>query len=197
MDRTFTITCCAATLALSGAALAGCGITHRYRLEGFDADRAALTQSAERRVVVVFAPPEFPEIQETGADGHTFVFEDLPSFYERALRSALRERVATVDVVRGAAPPGYDAYLYPSLELRASADLFRKECAATYGLRVEDASHRVLARESSRGERSFVAIASADEACKIAMLSVFDQVTYPVLGAIDRLSQSAGGEAAP
>lgn len=177
------------------ACLSGCAFTHHLRLEGFDADPVPLTNSARRRVVIVVDPAALPSTQTTSADGHTFVFEELDGFYERALRSALRERVASVEVARGPAPPGYDAYVYPSLTLDMSASLVMKECAADYGLRVEDGAGRVLAEQRALGRHSFGVIGSADNACTLAMLQAFGEVTNPVLSAIDRVAgPTAGGE---
>ncbi len=176
----------AAVILMLVVVASGCSFTHRIRLQGADLDPVPLSRSARTRVAIVLAPPEFATTQETSTDGHTFIFEDLNIFYERAFRSALQGRVATLDFVPNATP-GYDAYVFPSLSLQASG-AFVHQCSATYGLRVVDGRGRTLAAQTAQGQHPFGPISAAEAACTVAMLQAYAEVTLPVLGSLDAIA---------
>jgi hypothetical protein len=162
------------------------GCTHTYNIKGFDADRAQLQNAKDKKVAVVFAPDQFKKNITINADGHTFIFQNNDEFYRQAYGSALNGVVAKADFHATNPGPGYDVYLYPGLSLEITRDFTTKTCVANYSLAAKDAAGAELARQTKTGNREFVVIANAENACKIAMLEVFDAVTYPVLRAIDK-----------
>ena len=167
------------------ALLAGCSTTHTHVLAGFDADPARLRNSRAKKAAVVFLEPDLKSRYESATEGHAFVFEDARGFYRQAYASALKDSVASVEFLTEEPASGYDYYLYPRLDLAVKTTLVTKSCQADYALTVKDGAKRVKAARSKRGKRDFQVIANADEACRIAMLQAFDEVTYGALREAD------------
>ena len=159
--------------------------THVYTLQGFNADSAQLGNAKNKKVAIIFSADKFARDITIAADGHTFIFQENDRFYKQAYSSALMGGVASTDFHTSHPGPGYDVYLYPGLSLEISTSFTTKTCKATYSLEAKDAQGARLALESKSGTYNFVVIANADNACKIAMLNTFDDVTYPVFKAID------------
>lgn len=169
------------------AALLSCmGCTHVYTLQGFNADAANLSSAKQKKVAIIFSTDRFATSVEIAADGHTFIFQENDRFYKQAYSSALLGSVAQTEFHRSHPGPGYDVYLFPSLALEITSSFTTKTCRATYGLEAVDSAGASLIKKSQNGTHDFVVIANADNACKIAMLNIFDEVTYPVLRAIDQ-----------
>ena len=166
--------------------LLGSGCTHVYNLKGFDADRVELQNAKDKKVAVIFGAEQFKKNITINADGHTFIFQNNDQFYRQAYGSALNGVVAKADFHSTNPGPGYDVYLYPGLSLEITRDFTKKTCVARYSLAAKDAAGAELARQVQTGDREFTVIANAENACKIAMIEIFDAVTYPVLRSIDK-----------
>lgn len=164
--------------------LAAC--THSYTLKGFDADPAQLKKSKTKKVAVVFEEPKFLQQYESSADGHTWQFVQTDIFYRQAYSSALRDSVESVEYFYEKPATGYDVYLYPKLQLDITSSFMTKTCKANYGLVAKDKKGRTIAEKEKSGEHNFSLVANAENACKIAMLRTFDEVTYGVLKTIDK-----------
>lgn len=163
------------------------GCAHTYRVEGFDADRANLRNSQNKKIAVVFAEPEFKRRYEASVEGHSFVFEDLKAFYEQAYSSALAGSVASVEYFTAEPKGDYDVYLYPSLSLNMRSRFLAKLCSVEYGLIARDRSKNEIAKRSEGVEHPFAGMTFGEPktACKIAMLKSFAPVTYDVFKRID------------
>lgn len=174
-----------AWIALAACAALTTACTHEYQLVPFAASAAPLQKSRTKRVAVVLVEPLVLERYETSTDGHTFVFESAPAFFEQLFRSALANSVAQVQFFRAPAPAGFDAYVFPELSLEASG-MMSHTCAARYGLSVKDGAGRIVAQRQLRTEETFVPIAAAGQACTTAVTSAFNTLTYPILSTLDQ-----------
>jgi hypothetical protein len=161
--------------------------SHAYQIKGFDADPANLKSSKNKKVAVVFLEPEFRHQYISSSQGHKFIFENTKAFYEQAYTSALRDSVSSVEFFTKAPGPGFDIYLYPELKLEVKSKGLGSVCEAEYELVSKDKNGREIARLSKSSDHSFMLIANANEACTIAMLNTFDEVTYGIFQSMDGL----------
>jgi hypothetical protein len=159
--------------------------THEVDLMPPRTTTATLAKSASKRIAVVMGEAAIKPTYETSTDGHTWIFRKAPAYYRGAFAAALRERVGTVEFFdKAPVPPGFDAYIYPTMALAAHGAL-PHQCKVEFTVAIVDVGGRPVVRKVAAIEESFMAVADAERACSVAMSATFNATAYVALASLD------------
>jgi hypothetical protein len=170
------------TLLVGVAILTSC--THTFLLPAHSSPPLSLPRARDKRVAVVLLPRNVHTSYESSTDGHTFILNDVPSFYQAALRSALKGSVEDVQFFLSVPTVPFDAYVYPEARIE-TAGYFPHRCTVQFAVTVLDGWGRVMAREKAEAVGTFVPVAAAGDACLQAMRESFDAVSAKGVRTLD------------
>jgi hypothetical protein len=170
------------TLLGSAAILTSC--THAFILPAHSSPPLSLARGHDKRVAVVLLPRNVHTSYQSSTDGHTFILNDVPSFYQAAFRSALKGSVADVQFFLSVPTVPFDAYVYPEARIETSGYLSHS-CTVQFAVTVLDGWGRVMAREKAEAVGKFAPVAGAGDACAQAMRESFDAVSAKGVRTID------------
>jgi hypothetical protein len=156
------------------ATLTAC--THAFNLTAHPSPALGLARSHDKHVAVVLLPRNVQPSYTSSTDGHTFVFNDVPSYYRAAFRSALASSVGDLQFFLTVPAEPFDAYIYPESRIETSGYLSH-HCTVQFAVTVLDDTGRVLARERAQAVGTFVPVGLAGDACAQAMRQSFDEVS--------------------
>lgn len=171
---------------LAVAALVALGCSHEWVLAPPNVAAARLPSLSGKRIALVIGEPQLHDTYETSTDGHSFTFTGVHAFYSKAFQDALGASGASVSVVNAPPTPGqFHGAVVPTLALEASG-MISHSCTAKFSVSVTDANGTPLKTETGSSEQTFGAVAAAEQACKAAMTSSFNEAAYPALEALAR-----------
>ena len=151
--------------------IAGC--THEYSLAGYRPAPLALTKASGKRVAVVLLPTAVQPSYTTSTDGHTFIIDNVPQFYEDAFRSQLRDAGATVQTFFQVPSTPFDLYVYPETTIEATGT-FNHHCTVRFGLTLTNVRGDVLSRQKTEATSDFIPVALGPESCERSLQRAFD-----------------------
>jgi hypothetical protein len=173
-------------LSLSLAALAACGSSQRFALQGTAPPAREVTGLEGKRVAVVLQHPQVQTAYHATTDGTSFVVYGVDAFFGESIKAWVGPKLARLEFFMSPPANEFDAYVYPLIELDIDG-LYEKTCHARHTVVVLDAAGREIARSSGEGAASFRAVTSAEPACRSAVAGAFSEPAWQAFAAIARL----------
>jgi hypothetical protein len=170
-----------ATVLACAGGLGAC--SHQAWLAPPEITQVPLRNLKESRIAVVLDSPRIKDQYQVSTGGHDFAFEGLRSYFKQTFVRTFKGLTKETHFGR---EPGYDAYVYPELELSMAGQL-SKSCFAKLKLTIVDRAGRPVSESAFTGEGTFVNMSDGADACAIALRLAITEVWRTALPPLDAL----------
>ena len=131
-------------------------------------------------------PASVPAHNTTVSETQTFMFTDLASSVEAALKQQAGAAAKSFEVFQAQPTKKFDFYLKPEVSARSVYDFWTYGCLMTYKLEILDKDGHLFASASGEEKRNFMFVTQAERKCSDAMKKLLDAVGDKALAKISR-----------